>query len=161
MLLSAKFAALIVFVVGVQAETHTVVFVNRCGRGTPRLKRNGVTLSTGGPYTSNGKHRLCTASSQLLIARTGCGADGEGCTMVETTLVNPTTPGSGSSTDITLIPPHEFSVTTGFGYYNGCDGAGTDCTNPSCPLAFRKPSDTFAQVACQADNVNLAITFCD
>ncbi|KAJ3831460.1 glycopeptide [Lentinula raphanica] len=139
MLLSAKFAALIVFVVGVQAETHTVVFVNRCGRGTPRLKRNGVTLSTGGPYTSN-----------------GCGADGEGCTMVETTLVNPTTPGSGSSTDITLIPPHEFSVTTGFGYYNGCDG-----TNPSCPLAFRKPSDTFAQVACQADNVNLAITFCD
>ncbi|KAJ3725709.1 hypothetical protein C8R42DRAFT_718000 [Lentinula raphanica] len=156
MLLSAKFAALIVFVVGVQAETHTVVFVNRCGRGTPRLKRNGVTLSTGGPYTSNGPLEAAIAYLDV-----GCGADGEGCTMVETTLVNPTTPGSGSSTDITLIPPHEFSVTTGFGYYNGCDGAGTDCTNPSCPLAFRKPSDTFAQVACQADNVNLAITFCD
>ena len=45
----------------------------------------------------------------------GCGFNGEGCTLIETTLVNPTSPGSGSSTDISLIPPHSFSVTSGFG----------------------------------------------
>ncbi|KAJ3773563.1 hypothetical protein FB446DRAFT_641399, partial [Lentinula raphanica] len=85
-----------------------------------------------------------------------CGADGEGCTMVETTLVNPTTPRFGSSTDITLIPPY---VRPSFvRMMNGFIPIGT---NSGCPLAFRKPSDTFAQVACQADIVNLAITFCD
>ncbi|KAF8726218.1 hypothetical protein AX14_007929 [Amanita brunnescens Koide BX004] len=47
----------------------------------------------------------------LLIG--SCGLDGEGCTLIENTLVNPTTPGSGSSTDIPLIPPHAFSVTSG------------------------------------------------
>ena len=44
-----------------------------------------------------------------------CGFNGDGCTLIETTLVNPTAPGSGSSTDISLIPPHAFSVTSGFG----------------------------------------------
>ena len=44
-----------------------------------------------------------------------CGDNGEGCTLVETTLVNPGAPGSGSSTDLSLIYPHAFSVTTGFG----------------------------------------------
>ena len=44
-----------------------------------------------------------------------CGDNGEGCTLIETTLVNPTSPGSGSSTDISLIPPLAFSVTSGFG----------------------------------------------
>ncbi|KAJ3898620.1 hypothetical protein F5879DRAFT_1066158 [Lentinula edodes] len=89
----------------------------------------------------------------------GCGADGQGCTMVETTLVNPTTPGSGSSTDITLIPPHSFSIATGFGYFNGCNGAGADCTNANCPTAFHNPNNTHVQVACQSDNVTLVITF--
>lgn len=41
-----------------------------------------------------------------MMMNAGCGANGEGCTMVETTLVNPTSPGSGSSTDITLISPY-------------------------------------------------------
>ena len=44
-----------------------------------------------------------------------CGLNGEGCTLIETTLKNPTSPGAGSSTDISLIPPHTFSVTSGFG----------------------------------------------
>ncbi|KAJ3993582.1 hypothetical protein F5050DRAFT_1577294, partial [Lentinula boryana] len=123
----------------------------------PVLKRNGATLSTGGSFTSNGKrNRACQFYIHL-----GCGTDGEGCTMVETTLINPTTPGSGSSTDITLIPPHSFSVTTGFGYFNGCNGAGADCTNANCPTAFHQPDDTHVQVACQANNVDLVITFCD
>ncbi|KAF8509644.1 hypothetical protein BU17DRAFT_98723 [Hysterangium stoloniferum] len=37
-----------------QAETHTVIFTNNCGFGTPLLKANGKTLSTGGPFTSGG-----------------------------------------------------------------------------------------------------------
>ncbi|KAJ4475342.1 glycopeptide [Lentinula edodes] len=158
MLSSMKLTILIaaVLVTGALAETHTVVFNNLCGRGVPTLKRNGVTLSTGGAFTSNGP--LIAAIAYLDV---GCGADGQGCTMVETTLVNPTTPGSGSSTDITLIPPHSFSVTTGFGYFNGCNGAGADCTNANCPTAFHNPSDTHVQVACQSDNVNLVITFCE
>ncbi|KAJ3713550.1 glycopeptide [Lentinula raphanica] len=145
-----------VFAISAQAETHTVTFTNLCGTGTPRLKANGVTLSTGGAYTSNGPLK-----SAIAYLDVGCGDNGEGCTMVETTLVNPTTAGSGSSTDITLISPHSFSVTTGFGYYNGCDGAGADCTSASCSTAFHSDGDTSVQVACQTDNVNLAITFCD
>ncbi|KAJ3846323.1 hypothetical protein EV368DRAFT_89215 [Lentinula lateritia] len=111
----SKFTTAIVaaFIIEVQAqETHTVVFTNLCGTGVPTLKVNGATLSTGGSFTSNGPLISAIAIAYLDV---GCGADGEGCTMVETTLVNPTTPGSGSSTDITLIPPHSFSVTTGFG----------------------------------------------
>ena len=89
--------------------------------------------------------------------------------------MNPTSPGSGSSTDISLIPPHVFSVTSGFGwvfapssslilakwwvgtyasYFNGCDGAGADCTNQNCNTAFHQPNDTGVQVACQIDNVS-------
>ncbi|KAJ3574223.1 hypothetical protein NP233_g1907 [Leucocoprinus birnbaumii] len=141
----------------VNAETHTVTFDNRCGRGTPTLIQGGRVLSTGGSVTINGP-----LEGAIAYLQTGsCGFNGEGCTLIETTLVNPTSPGSGSSTDISLISPHAFSVTSGFGYYNGCDGAGADCTSASCPMAFRTPTDYFAQVACQANNVNLAITFCD
>ncbi|KAI0321566.1 glycopeptide [Amylostereum chailletii] len=151
----ATFAVLAVS--SVRAESHTVTFTNNCGFGTPMLKANGQTLSTGGAYTSNG-----ALTAAIAYLQTGsCGDNGENCLTVETTLVNPTAPGSGSSTDLTLISPHAFSVTTGFGYYNGCEGAGADCTNADCSTAFRNPDDTFVQVACQNNNVNLAITFCD
>ncbi|KAE9409405.1 hypothetical protein BT96DRAFT_592553 [Gymnopus androsaceus JB14] len=157
---SSKLAALVAsaaFIAGAQAESHTVTFTNLCGKGVPTLKANGVTLSNGGAYTSNGPLEAAIAYLDV-----GCGANGEGCTMIETTLINPTSPGSGSSTDITLISPHAFSVTTGFGYYNGCDGAGADCNNADCSNAFLTTStNTDVQVACQVDNVNLAITFCD
>ncbi|KAJ7919945.1 hypothetical protein B0H13DRAFT_1573659, partial [Mycena leptocephala] len=76
-----------------------------------------------------------------------CGFSGEGCTLVETTLTN-----GFSSTDISLIPPHAFSVTSGFGYYNGCDRAGADCQRP-----FENPNETWKQVGCPAANVNLAV----
>ncbi|EJC99078.1 glycopeptide [Fomitiporia mediterranea MF3/22] len=143
-------------VVGARAESHTVHFTNNCGFGTPTLIQGPNVLSTGGDFTINGP--LIGAIAYL---QTGaCGFNGENCVIVETTLKNPTTPGSGSSTDISLIPPHTFSVTTGFGYFNGCDGAGTDCTNENC-FAFHQPSDTFTQIPCQENNVNLAITFCD
>ncbi|KAF9465156.1 glycopeptide [Collybia nuda] len=143
-------------VVGVQAEHHTVRFDNRCGFGTPTLIRAGQTLSTGGDFNINGP--LIAAIAYLQTGN--CGLNGERCTLIETTLVNPTSPGSGSSTDISLIPPLAFSVTSGFGYYNGCDGAGTKCDNANCNTAFHKPDDTHVQVACQSNDVNLVITFC-
>ncbi|KLO16766.1 hypothetical protein SCHPADRAFT_937629 [Schizopora paradoxa] len=141
----------------VKAETHTVHFENKCGRGTPTLVQNGKILSTGGDFTSNGP--LISAIAYLQTGN--CLLNGEGCTLVETTLVNPTSAGSGSSSDISLIPPHAFNVAAGFGYFGGCDGAGADCTSANCPTAFFQPDDTHVQVACQSNNVNLAITFCD
>ncbi|KAJ7098515.1 Glp-like protein [Mycena belliarum] len=153
---TAFFALLAIAAVGVQAEQHTVTFDNRCGFGTPTLIQGPNVLSTGGAYTVNGP-----LFSAIAYLQTGsCGFNGDGCTMVETTLKNPDSPGGGSSTDITLIPPHSFSVTTGFGYYNGCDNTGADCTNSNCPTAFHQSSDTQVQVACQQNDVNLVVTFC-
>ena len=87
-----------------------------------------------------------------------CGFNGENCLLVETTLVNPTCAGCGSSTDLSLIAPHAFSVTTGFGYYNGCDGAGANCDNANCNTAFHQPSDTQVQVQCETNNVSTVAT---
>ncbi|TDL15339.1 Glp-like protein [Rickenella mellea] len=145
-------------VVAVNAEQHTVHFDNRCGFGTPTLIVGGRVVSTGGDFTSGGP-----ITGAIAYLQTGaCGFNGEGCTMVETTLVNPNNgPGSGSSTDITLIPPNQFFISRCYRYFNGCDGSGADCTNANCPTAFHKSTDTFVQVACQVNNVNLAITFCD
>ncbi|KAI4525162.1 hypothetical protein K523DRAFT_314053 [Schizophyllum commune Tattone D] len=133
------------------AETHTIHFDNACGYGTPVIYQNFQQISSG-DHTFNGP-----ASAVIAFLQTGnCGANGENCSMVEFTLVN----GGVSSTDVTLIPPHTFSVPTGFGYYNGCDGVGNDCTSANCAGAFHKTDDYGAQRQCTADNVNLAITFC-
>ncbi|KAJ7617088.1 glycopeptide [Roridomyces roridus] len=136
----------------VRAETHTVHFTNNCGFGTPTLIQGPNVLSTGGDFTINGP--LISAIAYLQTG--GCGFNGENCVLVETTLEN-----GFSSTDLSLIPPHAFQVTTGFGYFNGCNGAGADCQEPNCPAAFESPDQTFKQVGCPAANVNLAITFCD
>ncbi|KAJ7574143.1 hypothetical protein C8J56DRAFT_1065134 [Mycena floridula] len=142
--------ALLSVVALVKGESHTIVFDNRCGFGTPTLIQAGVVLSTGGAYTRSGP-----INSAIAYLQTGsCGFNGDGCTLVETTLVNPTCAGCGSSTDISLVGNHAFSVTSGFGYFNGCDGAGADCNGPNCPDKWP------VQVACQSNNVNLAITFC-
>ncbi|KAJ7760167.1 hypothetical protein B0H14DRAFT_3511186 [Mycena olivaceomarginata] len=120
------------------AESHTVTFANNCGHGTPTLIQGPKVLSTGGAFTSPGPFK-----SFIAYLQTGnCGFNGEDCTIVEGTLVNPTSPGSGSSVDISLVPPHAFSVTTGFGYVGACAPAGADCTNANCPTAFHKSSDT-------------------
>ncbi|KAF9445928.1 hypothetical protein P691DRAFT_784589 [Macrolepiota fuliginosa MF-IS2] len=149
-------AAVLAAVSTVKAESHTVTFDNRCKFGTPTLIQAGRVLSTGGAFTTNGP-----LTAAIAYLQTGnCGFNGERCTLVETTLRNPTSPGSGSSTDLSLIPPHTFSVTSGFGYFNGCNGAGADCTNANCPTAFHNPNDTFVQVACQVNDVDLVITFC-
>jgi len=140
----------------VHAETHTVSFDNQCGHGTPQLIQNGNILSTGQPFTSNGPF-----SSAIAYLQTGnCLLNGEGCSLVETTLVNPTCNGCGSSTDISLIPPHAFSVPVQFSYSGGCNGQGATCTTADCKTAFFTPNDNQVQVECQANNVDLLITFC-
>ncbi|KAG9121102.1 hypothetical protein FRC07_003083 [Ceratobasidium sp. 392] len=143
---------------GVAAERHIVHFDNRCGRGTPTLVQGGRILSTGADYVSNGP-----LTAAIAYLQTGnCLLNGENCSTLETTLKNPTCAGCGSSTDVSLISPHKFSVTTGFGYYGGCDGVGNDCTSASCCPngAFCTPTDYQSQRQCQANDVNLAITFC-
>ncbi|KAJ7904169.1 Glp-like protein [Mycena leptocephala] len=135
---------------GVYAESHTVHFTNLCGFGTPTLIQGPNVLSRGGrtDFTINGP--LIGAIAYLQTG--GCGFNGEGCTLVETTLRD-----GFSSTDLSLIPPHSFSVTSGFGYFNGCNGAGADCTGPNCPAAFESPDQTFKQVGCSAAGVDLAV----
>ncbi|GBE80221.1 hypothetical protein BKA93DRAFT_816053 [Sparassis latifolia] len=151
--LTAAFIVAALAATRVAAETHTVSFTNNCGYGTPILRDgSGNTLSTGGSYTAN--NALDGLISYLQTG--GCGDNGESCTLIEATLSN-----GYSSADISLISPHAFSVTSGFGYYDGCDGAGADCTYSGCPDAFTSPDQTYKQVGCSADNVNLAITFCD
>lgn len=134
------------------AETHTISFNNKCGFGTPTLIQGGRVLSTGEPYTANGQF-----NSFIAYLQTGnCGFNGERCTLVEGTLQNT----GFSSADISLIAPHSFSVTSGFGYYGVCDGIGLDCTSANCPGAFTNPTNGNV-VVCTSDNSNLAITFCN
>ncbi|KAF8960638.1 glycopeptide [Flammula alnicola] len=139
---SLKFLSLLIAsaIIGSRAETHTVHFDNRCGFGTPTLIQGSNVVSTGGDFTSNGP----ITSAIAYLQTGGCGFNGEGCTTIEANLTNPTSPvGSGSNTCIVSC-----SVSSGFSYFNGCDGAGADCPDLNC-------------VACEANNVNLAITFCD
>ncbi|KAJ3484699.1 hypothetical protein NLI96_g5444 [Meripilus lineatus] len=142
--------------VAVRAEQHIVRFQNKCGHGTPQLIQGPNVLSTGRDYVSNGP-----LTSAIAYLQTGnCGFNGENCALVELTLKNPSQPGSGSSSDISLIAPHAYNVETGFSYFGGCDGTGATCSSPQCKTAFHKPDDTHVQVACQSTNVNLLITFC-
>ncbi|KAF9002779.1 glycopeptide [Cyathus striatus] len=144
----ATFLAAATAIIAARAETHTIHFDNRCGRGTPTLVQNGRILSTGGDFTSNGPF-----VAGIAYLQTGnCLLNGEHCGTVEMTF--------GSSADISLIPPLAFNVPLGFGYYNGCAGAGAECNSANCNTAFHVPTDNQVQVACQQDNVNLAITFC-
>ncbi|KAH9947496.1 hypothetical protein B0H21DRAFT_821804 [Amylocystis lapponica] len=148
----AAVAAIAAFV-QVSAEVHTITFNNACGYGTPILKgQDGSTLSTGGAYTGSG-----ALDGVIAFLQNGnCGGNGEGCTLVEATLSN-----GYSSADISLISPHSFSVSSGFGYYNGCDNSGADCTYNGCPDAFYQPDDTHVQVGCSANDVRQpCITFC-
>ncbi|KLO11422.1 glycopeptide [Schizopora paradoxa] len=158
MLSIALVAVIVAAVIAIaEAESHTVTFTNNCGFGTPTLIQSENILSTGDDFTSNGP--LIGASAFL---QTGvCGSSGENCTLVETTLANPTSPGLGSGTDISLIPPHAFSVASGFEYFDGCDGVGKDCADPDCEAAFHNPGDPSLVTICEADNVGLNITFCD
>ncbi|KAG2137968.1 hypothetical protein DEU56DRAFT_803412 [Suillus clintonianus] len=140
---------------GVGAETHTIKFINQCGHGTPCLVVNAQNVSTGQDYVANG------IFSGIAYLQTGqCNTNGEGCSLLEMNLANPSCPGCGSSVDISLIDPHVFNVESSFAYYNGCDGFGADCNSANCASAFFAPEDWYAQRQCEANNVNLLIAFC-
>ncbi|KAI0355628.1 hypothetical protein OH77DRAFT_1382408, partial [Trametes cingulata] len=143
----------------VHAEQHTIKFDNRCGKGTPQLLQNGKVLSSGEPFTSNGPFSAGIAYVKCSIP-CQCLYNGENCSLLEMTLVNPTAPGAGSSTDISLIAPHAFNVPVSFSYFGGCDGQGATCSSGTCKTAFFQPDDNQVQVQCQENNVNLLITFC-
>ncbi|KAF5343453.1 hypothetical protein D9758_011840 [Tetrapyrgos nigripes] len=152
----ASIAVLAVTVIGASAESHTVTFDNRCGRGTPQLVQSGNILSSGAAFTANGPF-----SAAIAYLQTGeCGLNGDNCMTVEMTLQNPTAPGSGSSVDLSLIPPLAFNVPIRFEYTNGCDGAGQTCGDGGCNTAFHVPTDNQVQVQCQNNDVNLNIIFC-
>ncbi|KAH9895123.1 hypothetical protein C8Q73DRAFT_693160 [Cubamyces lactineus] len=139
-----------------RAEQHTIRFENKCGKGTPQLIQGGKVLSTGQDFTSNGPF-----AAGIAYLQTGeCGFNGENCALLEMTLVNPTSPGAGSSTDISLIAPHAFNVETSFSYFGGCDGQGATCDSGTCKSAFFQPNDNQVQVQCENNDVNLLITFC-
>ncbi|KAI4523782.1 hypothetical protein K525DRAFT_361152 [Schizophyllum commune Loenen D] len=143
----------------VAAESHTIKFNNQCGYGTPTLIQGGntLTLNDANEYTSDGQFAAAIAYLQT----GGCKYNGEGCMTTEITLVNPSSAGSGSSVDLSLIPPLAFNVPTTFSYYGGCDGNGKTCDSDSCGVnAFFISTDYQAQVQCQEDDVNLLITFC-
>ncbi|KAI0743590.1 hypothetical protein C8Q80DRAFT_849356 [Daedaleopsis nitida] len=149
-------ASALVAAASVKAERHVIRFENKCGTGTPQLIQAGNVLSIGQDFVSNGPFRAGIAYLQ-----TGnCGFNGDHCSMIEMTLVNPTAPGAGSSTDISLIPPLAFSVPVSFSYFNGCDRQGRICDHNGCDTAFYKPNDNQVQVQCQTNDVNLLITFC-
>ncbi|KZT64572.1 hypothetical protein DAEQUDRAFT_732416 [Daedalea quercina L-15889] len=129
----------------VHAESHTLSITNDCGYGAPYLwGPNGTLYSSGETsYTFNGP-----APGLYSYLQTGsCGANGEGCTVVNASLVNGD---SCADIDTNLATPSDVAVE--FEFYNGCDAIGSHCTTLECPI--EQP------VCCSADNVDLAITFC-
>ncbi|KAF5345786.1 hypothetical protein D9758_011900 [Tetrapyrgos nigripes] len=148
---SLSIVSLAALVASVNAETHTVHFVNNCGFGTPTLVLDGRILSTGADFTINGP-----LDGAIAFLQTGnCGPNGEGCTLIELELSN-----NISSCDISLIPPHTFSVSAGIAYTNGCDGASLTCQSATCPEAFHSASETRTGLICTVANVDITITFC-
>ncbi|EJD02778.1 uncharacterized protein FOMMEDRAFT_146612 [Fomitiporia mediterranea MF3/22] len=158
----SSLAFVLVSALHVFAESHTVRFQNNCGTGTPKLVQGGKILSTGEDYTSNGPINSAIA---YLDRNDECLLNGEHCTLVEMNMNNPSCPGCGSSVDISLIPSHAFNVETSFAFFGGdgdvCDGLGAVCADSNCKTAFFQPNDNSVQRSCQANNVNLLITFCD
>ncbi|KAJ3799154.1 hypothetical protein GGU11DRAFT_778025 [Lentinula aff. detonsa] len=139
----------------VNAETHVVKFDNQCGYGAPQLIQGNDVLTTT-------EYQFNESYSGIAYLQTGnCGFNGEYCGIVEMTLNNPTVNGGGSSADISYIPPLAYSVPYKFEFYGGCDGNGASCTSSDCSEAFYEPDQTYVQVACQTDNVNILITFCE
>jgi len=160
MIRSGTFLVLLAGIFGVvNGEQHTVRMLNHCGSGTPTLiSQNGQILSTGADYTQNGP--LVGARAYLQGNGVQCGFNGDHCSVVELTLQNvlPGKPGSGSSTDISLIPPLAFSSKIAFNYGKSCKGA--ECDDANCPMAFRISTDYSAQVQCETNDVGLTVSFC-
>ncbi|KAJ3845438.1 hypothetical protein F5878DRAFT_125134 [Lentinula raphanica] len=133
--------------VNADSETHIVKFDNQCGYGQPQLIQGNDVLTTT-------EYQFNSSYSGIAYLQTGnCGFNGENCGIIEMTLDNPTVSGSGSSADISYIPPLAYSVPYKFEFYGGCDGSGASCTSSDCSEAFFQSDQTYVQVACQTDNV--------
>ncbi|KLO18368.1 hypothetical protein SCHPADRAFT_845100 [Schizopora paradoxa] len=149
----------------VNAESHTLKFVNNCGKGVPTIVQGGQAVPIESEFTVQGP-----LQSSIGYLNTGCLLNGEGCVLLEMNLNNPTCPGCGPSVDLSLISPHTFNVPTAFQFYGGstnafgtagsCDGLGAFCADASCSTAFHNPNDNQVQRACQLDDINLLVTFC-
>ncbi|KAJ8090878.1 hypothetical protein PM082_024800 [Marasmius tenuissimus] len=163
----------------VMGESPSVTFTNNCGSGTPQLVQGGTVLSSGGTFTIGGP----LISAIAYLQRGNCGLNGElydrrgpfylnkmyGSQLrsqpflPQMTLKNPdpNQPGSGSSVDLSFIPPHGFDVRINFHYTGGCSDGAT-CSSADCPSteAFHDSDDFEAQRACQANDAGLQITFC-
>ncbi|KAF8993185.1 glycopeptide [Cyathus striatus] len=145
------------FVMYALAEQHTIIFDNRCGRGTPHLVQGSTIHSYVDRFTSNGPFESAIAYLQI---GDKCDYDGGGCSLVEMTLKNPTCDGCGSSVDISLITPHSFNVPISYIYEGGsCAGRGAICDHDKCPTAFLVPTDTHVQVQCEENDVNFHFSY--
>ncbi|KAF7327177.1 Glycopeptide [Mycena kentingensis (nom. inval.)] len=139
------------------AETHTVTMVNNCGGGSiPTLVQGGKILSTGEPYTANGRFETARA---FLQQGSKCSIDGMPCTVVEITLGTDDGSGNGSQVNLSLIPPLAFTVKAGFKYTKGCS-SGAVCGDANCPTAYHVDSDHHALVPCPEPDNSVEITFC-
>ncbi|KAL0064595.1 hypothetical protein AAF712_008414, partial [Marasmius tenuissimus] len=64
---SSLFSSLIVLAAATSAvmgESHTITFINKCGKGTSRLVQEGKVLSSGGTYKSDSALTLAIAYLQ-------------------------------------------------------------------------------------------------
>ncbi|TFK44004.1 hypothetical protein BDQ12DRAFT_717201 [Crucibulum laeve] len=103
------------------AEQHGVTFDNQCGSGRPIITEGGSVISDGSSTYTNSSSLW---AGRAFLQTGSCGSNGEGCTVVEMTLINPT-----STVDISLIPPFELSVSANqllveqqhLQYYGGID----------------------------------------
>ncbi|KAJ7927173.1 hypothetical protein B0H13DRAFT_1598929, partial [Mycena leptocephala] len=124
------------------------------------LVQAGTVLSSGENFTANGSFLSAIACLQSdLAGEKMCGLNWEGCTLIEMSLINPESgqPRSGSSTDISLITPHNFTAPARFRYFNGCDGNVTECLQANCSTTFHASDDGWVHVGCQEDDVNLEV----
>ncbi|KAJ7262192.1 hypothetical protein B0H12DRAFT_1104707 [Mycena haematopus] len=149
-LLSAGLLLLACATSAAHAESHTVKFDN----SRPQLIKGGVVL-TSTSYTSTGDLDAAIASVSSNLSG-DCLFNGENCTLLELTMTNPVSVGGGSISLNSAV----YLILTRLRFYGGCDGIGTTCNSQSCTTAFRHPDDTWVQIACQENNVNLLISFC-
>ncbi|KZP11418.1 hypothetical protein FIBSPDRAFT_962287 [Athelia psychrophila] len=145
----ATFAAL----VGIVSAQHSVSITNNCGTGTPYM--NGP--STGLIAIPNGYSTAGDMTGWIIFLQTGaCGAQGEGCLIVEGTLN-----GGYSDVDISRIPPNTFNVAASFSYTDG-DG-GKSCATADCACdsdAYCTSGQSGAIASSPDPAASIEITFC-
>ncbi|CAK5270797.1 unnamed protein product [Mycena citricolor] len=127
---------------GVMAEQRTVTVVNNCGYGTPTFTNAGNVVTTGASF-------LFSQATAVYLQNGSCGPNGERCTAVH--LAQAST--LGLSYRISVTPPNAYTVPVSVHFYNGCEGQGAECKDPSC-LGSALRGECFLK------DSDLQITFC-